>query len=189
MKWTLSLIGKPKIVGECESYNDAMKQANEHCNVGFWSLLDRYTDEEVDYTEYMGFLYGVTKEKRPYPNECLGSLVIDNDGGDSMTLLDYELPTNQDPNPFIIELPRGAEPLCVYVKEYQATHTDESGVSFGPYASQQAYATFLINPDNKVCSCQMWCYEPNDTVDIKCNTRFIGVANVGGSVYHYWIGV
>ena len=82
MKWTLNLVGHAEIVGECDSYDDAMKQACENCNVGVWALLGRYDDEDVDYTEYMGFLYDITKEKKPYPNRYLGSLIIDNDGID-----------------------------------------------------------------------------------------------------------
>ena len=185
MKWTLKRVGKPEIVGECNSYDDAKSQASERCDVGEWVLLDRYSDEGVDYTEYMGFLYDSTKEKKSYPNQYIGSLVIDNN--DKMQLLNYDLPTNQNPNPFIIELPRYAKPLSVSVKEYQAVSTDESGVSWGSYTAQDVCATFLVNNDSQVCSYKVWCYEPNDDVDIESNAHFMGVANVSGHLYHYWI--
>ena len=189
MKWTLKLVGHSEIVGECESYDDAMKQADEHCDVGVWAFLGRYADKDVDYTEYMRFLYDYTKEKKPYGNEYIGSLVIYNDEVTNMTLLDYELPTNQNPNPFILELPRDAKHLSISVKEYQAVDANESGISFGSYTAHDVCATFLVNNDSQVCSYKVWCYEPNDDVDIESNAHFMGVANVSGHLYHYWIGV
>ena len=189
MKWRLKLVGQSEIVGECESYDDAMKQANEHCDIGVWIFMGRYIEGKVDYTEYMRFLYDNTKEKKLYQNDYLGTLSIDNVDLNNMTLLDYDLPTNQNPNPFILELPRDAKPLSVSVKEYQAVDTNESGMSFGSYTAQDVCATFLVNTDSQVCSYKVWCYEPNDGVDIESNAHFMGVANVSGRLYHYWIGV